>query len=93
MRPIIAEEFFDFLNSFAACFGIAVPKVETVSRGREGRKELHPEETYVKYTWMAAPIHITPNMINSFQVMFLKPGGTKRPRAKLNTQFPTAARP
>ena len=50
-------------------------------------------DTHVKKTWMAAPTQRTPKTINSFHLMFAKPGGTKRPSAKLNNQLPTAAMP
>lgn len=45
---------------------------------------------YVKKTWTAAPTQRTPKTMNSFHVMLAKPGGTKRPRAKLKSQLPTA---
>jgi hypothetical protein len=49
--------------------------------------------TYVKKTWMAAATQRTPNTIKSFHLMLANPGGKKRPRAKLNSQFPMAAMP
>jgi hypothetical protein len=49
------------------------------------------ESTYVKNTWIAAPMQRMPNTVDNFHLMLAKPGGTNRPRAKLNSQLPTAA--
>lgn len=42
---------------------------------------------------MAAAMDSVPKIMKSFHVMFLKPGGIRKPIAKLNDQFDKVAMP